>query len=89
MANLSGNAPTMLMLKLFVDALKDHDTAWLVIAMASTLGGNFTVLGSIANLIVVQRAAVSGVTIGFWDYFRVGAPLTIITLAIGTLWLWL
>jgi Na+/H+ antiporter NhaD/arsenite permease-like protein len=29
------------------------------------------------------------VVIGFWDYFRVGAPLTIITLAIGTLWLWL
>jgi Na+/H+ antiporter NhaD/arsenite permease-like protein len=47
------------------------------------------VLGSIANLIVVQRAAVAGVVIGFWDYFRVGAPLTIITLAIGTLWLWL
>ena len=56
---------------------------------ASTLAGNFTVLGSIANLIVVQRAAASGVTIGFWDYFRIGAPLTIITLAIGTLWLWL
>ena len=55
--------------------------------MASTLAGNFTVLGSIANLIVVQRAATSGVAIGFWDYFRVGAPLTIITLAIGTLWM--
>jgi Na+/H+ antiporter NhaD/arsenite permease-like protein len=27
--------------------------------------------------------------IGFWDHFRVGAPLTVITLAIGTLWLWL
>jgi Na+/H+ antiporter NhaD/arsenite permease-like protein len=54
-----------------------------------TLAGNFTVLGSIANLIVVQRAAASGVEISFWDYFRVGAPLTIISLAIGTLWLWL
>src|SRR5205814_1893159 len=64
-------------------------TAWLTVAMASTLGGNFTVLGSIANLIVVQRAAASGVEIGFWDYFRVGAPLTLLTLLIGTLWLWL
>jgi Na+/H+ antiporter NhaD/arsenite permease-like protein len=45
------------------DELNDHDTAWLVIAMASTLAGNFTVLRSIANLIVVQRAAVSGVAI--------------------------
>ena len=89
LSNLVSNVPAVLMLKPFVDALKDHDTAWLVIAMASTLAGNFTVLGSIANLIVVQRAAASGVVIGFWDYFRVGAPLTIITLAIGTLWLWL
>jgi DEAD/H associated len=82
------NSGWALMLKPFVDTLNDHDTAWLVIAMASTLAGNFTVLGSIANLIVVQRAAASGVAISFWDYFRVGAPLTIITLAIGTLWLW-
>jgi Na+/H+ antiporter NhaD/arsenite permease-like protein len=89
LSNLVSNVPAVLMLKPFVVALKDHDRAWLVIAMASTLAGNFTVLGSIANLIVVQRAAVSGVEIGFWDYFRVGAPLTIITLAIGTLWLWL
>ena len=87
LSNVVSNVPAVLMLKPFVDALKDHDTAWLVIAMASTLAGNLTVLGSIANLIVVQRAAASGVAIGFWDHFRVGAPLTIITLAIGTLWL--
>jgi Na+/H+ antiporter NhaD/arsenite permease-like protein len=55
--------------------------------MASTLAGNFTVLGSIANLIVVQRAAVSRIEISFWDYFWVGGPLTVISLAIGTLWL--
>ena len=53
------------------------------IAMASTLAGNFTVLGSIANLIVVEKAARRGVVIGFWDYFRVGAPLTVLTLAGG------
>jgi Na+/H+ antiporter NhaD/arsenite permease-like protein len=57
--------------------------------MASTLAGNFTMLGSIANLIVVESAAGGGVKIGFWDHFRVGAPLTIITLAMGTFWLWL
>jgi len=89
LSNLVSNVPAVLMLKPFVEALKDHDRAWLTIAMASTLAGNFTVLGSVANLIVVQTAAASGVTISFWDYFRVGAPLTIVTLAIGTLWLWL
>ena len=52
--------------------------------MASTLAGNFTVLGSIANLIVVEKAARRGMAIGFWDYFRVGAPLTLLTLADGT-----
>jgi Na+/H+ antiporter NhaD/arsenite permease-like protein len=89
LSNLVSNVPAVLVIKPFVAPLKDHDKAWLVIAMASTLAGNFTVLGSIANLIVVQKAGASGVVIGFWDYFRVGAPLTIITLAIGTLWLWL
>jgi len=57
--------------------------------MASTLAGNFTMLGSIANLIVVQCAAANGIVIGFWDYFKVGAPLALLTLALGTLWLWL
>jgi len=89
LSNLVSNVPAVLMMKPFVAPLPDHDKAWLVIAMASTLAGNFTVLGSIANLIVVQKAAASGVEISFWDYFRVGAPLTIITLTIGTWWLWL
>ncbi|MGH7093996.1 MAG: SLC13 family permease, partial [Stellaceae bacterium] len=88
LSNLVSNVPAVLMLKPFVEPLTDHDRAWLTIAMASTLAGNFTLLGSIANLIVVQRAAAAGVEIGFWDYFRVGAPLTLVTLAVGTLWLW-
>jgi Na+/H+ antiporter NhaD/arsenite permease-like protein len=89
LSNLVSNVPAVLMLKPFINPLSDQRTAWLTVAMASTLAGNFTVLGSIANLIVVQRAAVNRVEISFWDYFRVGAPLTIISLTIGTLWLWL
>src|SRR5258707_7405744 len=89
LSSLVSNVPAVLLLKPFIDPLPDHHTAWLTVAMASTLAGNFTVLGSIANLIVVQRAAASRVAISFWDYFRVGAPLSIFSLAIGTLWLWL
>jgi Na+/H+ antiporter NhaD/arsenite permease-like protein len=89
LSNLVSNVPAVLVLKPFVDGLQNRDTAWLVVAMASTLAGNFTVLGSIANLIVVQRAASRGVTIGFREYFAVGAPLTVLTITIGTLWLWL
>ena len=87
LSNLVSNVPAVLLLRPFVTPLADHDRAWLVIAMASTLAGNFTVLGSIANLIVVEKAARRGIVIGFWDYFRVGAPLTLLTLITGTLWL--
>jgi Na+/H+ antiporter NhaD/arsenite permease-like protein len=87
LSNLVSNVPAVLLLKPFVAALPDQKRAWLVIAMASTLAGNFTVLGSIANLIVVEKAARRGVVIGFWDYFRVGGPLTVLTLLVGTFWL--
>ncbi len=87
LSNLVSNVPAVLVLKPFLAALSDHNRAWLVAAMASTLAGNFTVLGSIANLIVVEKAARCGVVIGFWTYFRVGAPLTVLTLLAGTLWL--
>jgi len=66
-------------------ALPDPRRAWLVAAMTATLAGNLTILGSVANLIVVQRAARRGVTIGFWQYFRVGAPMTVLTILVG-LW---
>jgi Na+/H+ antiporter NhaD/arsenite permease-like protein len=56
--------------------------------MASALAGNFTILGSIANLIVVQKAASCGVQVSFWTYFKVGAPLTVLTILFGIVWLW-
>ncbi len=87
LSNLVSNVPAVLVLKPFVSPLADPDKAWLTIAMASTLAGNFTLVGSVANLIVAQRARVHGVTIGFWDHFRVGGPLTVLTIAFGILWL--
>ena len=51
--------------------------------MASTLAGNFTILGSVANLIVVQRARQEGVAVRFGTYFAAGAPLTILTILVG------
>lgn len=87
LSNIVSNVPAVLMLKPFIAALPDQAHAWLVVAMASTLAGNFTVLGSVANLIVVEKAARRGVAIGFWDYARIGMPLTFVTLAFGTWWL--
>jgi Na+/H+ antiporter NhaD/arsenite permease-like protein len=87
LSNLVSNVPAVLVLKPFVAALPDPRRAWLVVAMAATLAGNLTILGSVANLIVVQRAQRRGVVIAFWQYFRVGAPLTVLTIAVGLLWL--
>jgi Na+/H+ antiporter NhaD/arsenite permease-like protein len=87
LSNLVSNVPAVLVLQPFVEPLRDQTTAWLTLAMASTLAGNFTVLGSVANLIVVQRAQSHGIAISFWTYFKLGAPLTLLTLAVGAGWL--
>ena len=56
LSNLVSNVPAVLVFKPFVSRLADPGHAWLVLAMSSTLAGNLTVLGSIANLIVIERA---------------------------------
>jgi Na+/H+ antiporter NhaD/arsenite permease-like protein len=87
LSNLVSNVPAVLVLKPFVATMNDPQKAWLVIAMASTLAGNLTVVGSVANLIVVQRAQGAGISVGFWAYFKVGAPLTVLTILFGIYWL--
>ncbi|MBI4877920.1 MAG: anion transporter [Acidobacteria bacterium] len=86
LSNLVSNVPAVLVFKPFVAHLSDPTRAWLNLAMSATLAGNLTLLGSVANLIVVQRAR-QEVRIGFWEYFRVGAPLTLLTIAAGVVWL--
>ena len=84
LSNIVSNVPAVLVFKPFITHLADPKRAWLILAMSSTLAGNFTLLGSVANLIVVQRAR-SEVEIGFWEYFKAGAPLAIATIVLGTL----
>jgi Na+/H+ antiporter NhaD/arsenite permease-like protein len=87
LSNLVSNVPAVLVLKPLIAHLDDPRHGWLVLGMASTLAGNFTILGSVANLIVVQGAQRRGVNIGFWTYFLVGAPVTVVSLTLGTWWL--
>ena len=53
--------------------------------MSTTLAGNLTLLGSVANLIVAEAARAARIEIGFVEYSKVGLPLTIVTLALGWL----
>jgi Na+/H+ antiporter NhaD/arsenite permease-like protein len=86
LSNLVSNVPAVMLLKSLIPSFRDPHTSWLVLAMASTLAGNLTITGSVANLIVVERAK-DEVHIGFWDYSRVGIPVTLATLAVGWAWL--
>lgn len=86
LSNIVSNVPTVMLLKSMVPAFPNPHTAWLVLAMASTLAGNLTITGSVANIIVVESAK-PDIKISFWDYFRVGLPITVITLAFGWAWL--
>jgi Na+/H+ antiporter NhaD/arsenite permease-like protein len=86
LSNLVSNVPAVMLLKTLVPGFRDPHTGWLVLAMSSTLAGNLTITGSVANLIVVERAH-DEVQIGFWDYSRIGIPVTLVTLIVGWAWL--
>ncbi|HET6323937.1 MAG TPA: anion transporter [Planctomycetaceae bacterium] len=89
LSNLVSNVPAVLLLEPVVQSVPTatRETAWLALAMSSTFAGNLTVLGSVANLIVVESANRRGVRISFWEYCRVGVPLTVLTLLLGVAWL--
>jgi Na+/H+ antiporter NhaD/arsenite permease-like protein len=82
LSNLVSNVPAVLVFKGFIPHLPDAVHAWLTLAMSSTLAGNLTILGSVANLIVVERAR-REVAISFVEYAKAGVPITIATIAAG------
>ena len=87
LSNLVSNVPAVLLLKPVVMQLHSPTAGWLTLAVASTLAGNLTLLGSVANLIVAEIAGSARIHMGFWEYTRVGLLVTIVTLAAGILWL--
>jgi Na+/H+ antiporter NhaD/arsenite permease-like protein len=84
--NIVSNVPAVMLPKSLIPGFSNPHTAWLALAMASTLAGNLTITGSVANLIVVEGAKPE-MESGFWDYFRVGLPITLVTLFVGWVWL--
>ena len=61
--------------------------AGLTLALVTTLAGNVLLVGSVANLIVAEGAGRRGIRVGFVDYLKVGLPVTLGTVSLGTLWL--
>jgi len=87
LSNLVSNVPAVLLLKPVAAGLANPAAGWLTLAMASTLAGNLTLLGSVANLIVAESAGSRGVRLTLGEYTRAGALITLLTLALGALWL--
>lgn len=83
LSNLISNVPAVILLSPLVSAMPQPDTAWVMLAASSTLAGNTTLLASVANLIVAERAMQQGIQITFVQYLRVGLPITLISLMIA------
>lgn len=83
LSNLVSNVPAVMLL---LPAAR-HEMAGPVLALASTLAGNLLIVGSIANIIVVDQARRLGIAIDWRTHARIGIPVTIATLAIAAAWL--
>ncbi|HMP84222.1 MAG TPA: SLC13 family permease [Verrucomicrobiota bacterium] len=81
-SNIFSNVPFVLVAGKWIGNFANPELMWKVMALATTLAGNLTILGSVANIIVVESAR-GHADIGFWDYAKFGIPVTILTTVAG------
>jgi Na+/H+ antiporter NhaD/arsenite permease-like protein len=81
-SNLFSNVPFVLVAGRWLPGFADPALAWKVLALATTFAGNLTILGSVANIIVVESAR-GHCEVGFWDYAKYGIPVTLLTTIAG------
>jgi Na+/H+ antiporter NhaD/arsenite permease-like protein len=81
-SNVFSNVPFVLVAGKWIPGFAQPELMWKVMAMATTFAGNLTILGSVANIIVVESAR-QHIKIGFWDYAKIGIPVTLLTTALG------
>jgi Na+/H+ antiporter NhaD/arsenite permease-like protein len=83
LSNLVSNVPAVILWLPVVPKVAAPTFVWLTMAMSSTFAGNLTLIGSMANLIVAERAESRGERLGFVDYLKAGIPVTLLTLIWG------
>lgn len=86
LSNVVSNVPAVMLLKNLPAQFANPERAWLLLALTSTLAGNLTITGSVANIIVVEKARAEA-PVSFWQYAKVGIPVTVATMLIGVAWL--
>ena len=85
-SNIFSNVPFVLVAGKWISGFAQPELMWKVMALATTFAGNLTILGPVANIIVFESAR-GHVEVGFWDYARLGIPVTILTTVVGMLML--
>jgi Na+/H+ antiporter NhaD/arsenite permease-like protein len=83
-SNIFSNVPFVLIAGKWIHGFAQPELMWKVLALTTTFAGNLTILGSVANIIVVESAR-GHIEVGFWDYARLGIPVTILTTVAGLL----
>ena len=87
LSNAISNVPAVLLFRPLIPHFPNPLQAWLTLAAASTLAGNLTLIGSVANLIVAEQALKLGVKVTFMEYLKAGVIITVLTLAVAVVWL--
>jgi Na+/H+ antiporter NhaD/arsenite permease-like protein len=85
LSNTIGNVPAVVMILKLWPGIAEGTLVGL--AILSTLAGNLFLVGSLANLIVAERAASAGVRLSFRDHAKAGVPLTLVSMAAAVAWL--
>lgn len=81
-SQIVSNVPLILLLEPYLRHLGDPSTTWVLTALVTTFAGNFSLLGSVANVIVFEQAR-DEAPVGFWEYARIGIPTTLVATAVG------
>ena len=81
-SNLLSNVPFVMLARHWVPGFQSPTLGWEVLALSSTLAGNLTLIGSVANLIVFELAR-GKVKESFVDYLKIGVPVTLLSMALG------
>jgi Na+/H+ antiporter NhaD/arsenite permease-like protein len=86
LSNTIGNVPAVVMILKVWQGIPEG--VLIGLAILSTLAGNLFLVGSLANLIVAERASAQGVRLTFRDHAKAGVPITVLSMAFAGLWLW-
>lgn len=86
LSNVVSNVPAVMLLKGLLPQFADPHHFWLLLAATSTLAGNLTITGSVANIIVIEKARIES-PISFLEYLKAGVPVTAVTIVVAAIWL--